>query len=256
MAEPRRKRLIVGMPMGDMIYPEFFTAFLGIKRGGIEFLTAGAMMIHVAHNHLIKEALKRQGWDYLVFLETDHIMPPNFLERISYYDAPVVGATYFLRDAPHSPCVHVPIEEFVNSDRVWSGHWKAGESTVPSPSHIHGWLQRNQLFRVLAVGMGCTAIRRDVLEEWPKDEPWFAMPLEGGSPMTDDIYFCRRASQLGHEIYLDAGMPIGHIGKRLVSIETHFEHYEREARIAGLLDDDPDRASEAREAVLATLPRR
>jgi hypothetical protein len=249
-----RKRLIVCVPLGDMVNPKFFQGWTHLKLAGIKVVTSNGMYITQAHNYLVQEALKSSHWDRLVFIETDHLLPPNALERISYYEQPIVSASYFLREPPHQLCAYLPQPKFENDADVWKGQWDGSQCTWATPSRVLEFLSRNQLFRVLAVGMGCTSIDREVLESWPQDELWFQSPMEvkeGQNPreaslITDDFHFCRRAAQLGHEIHVDGGMMTPHIGTRLVGPDTMLRYYEDEARTAGLIQDDKDEAAKAR----------
>src|SRR5207237_7535101 len=64
------------------------------------------------------------------------------------------------------------------------------------------------------VPMGCTAIRRDVFENWPKDTAWFSAPTSpaNGKQMSDDVWFCRHAQEQGYPIKVDTRIIAKHWG--------------------------------------------
>jgi hypothetical protein len=239
-----RARVLIGIPLLEFMYSRFFSGWLKMRLGGSEVIDVSGAYIYDAHNGIISEALKRPHWEYLLFLEQDHLYPPNLVERVSNYSEPIIGAPYFLRHPPHPCCVLVPKDEIAEDPRAWVGDWRYGDARFLKPSEAVDLIRQGKLQRVLGVGMGCTAIRRDVLEGWPKDEPIFQAPIEGGHIFTDDVWFCRRASQLGYAIFADGGLAIPHIGPQLVGLETHLEAIERIAREQGMMLDRVATAAE------------
>lgn len=253
----RRRRLAIGIPIGPTVRDKFFRGWLTLKTHQVDVIPAVGHYTTNAHNFIVREFLKLPGVDRLLLLETDHLFPPNLLERVSYYDAPIVSAVYNLREEPHEMAAYIPQPEYEGSKRVWAGDWSGAQCRFPSPSLQLEWMQRNQLFPVLAVGMGCCSIDREVLEAFPKDEPPFQSPIVNGEIVTDDFWFCRRAAQLGFPIHVDGAVHTPHLGDQLVTVETRLKYLEGEAFKAGLLDPDQAKRHQVRQEILDTIrPRR
>jgi len=75
------------------------------------------------------------------------------------------------------------------------------------------------LLRVDGAGTGCLLIHRSALEriaassDWPGQ--WFDHVYLSRHPLGEDLSFCVRARQAGLPIWVDTGIPIGHVKARL-----------------------------------------
>jgi hypothetical protein len=73
------------------------------------------------------------------------------------------------------------------------------------------------------VPLGCTTIRRDVLESWPAEQPFFSSfsfpPGRKGewtkkitpATISHDVFFCRIAQDHGWSIWLDTSLRVKHL---------------------------------------------
>lgn len=185
-------------------------------------------LIAEQHERMARWFVEDTTADYLLFLEQDHRFPRNLLERVANYTDPIVGALYWTRMEPHWPVALVPKPDYWHTPGAWEGQWEGIELTPLWPS-LEDEYRKGGINSVCAVGMGCTAIRRDVLEEWPKDRPYFANHYEFGKHWTDDVWFCAQALQLGRKVYVDCDLEIPHMGLRDVDYRIHRAYLERRA---------------------------
>jgi hypothetical protein len=123
----------------------------------------------------------------------------------------------------------VPYPEDWNREEVWRGDWSDVKLTPLWPSIEDDYRKDGGLNPVCAIGMGCIAIRRDVLEDWPKNEPYFANHYEFGKYWTDDVWFCCCARQMGHGVYVDCGLELPHLGLREVDHQVHRAYLHKRA---------------------------
>lgn len=198
-------RLFISIPIGELTYSWFWQNLHTVRgygwhveRGLWSSLSGG--MIHQNHVQLVHDALKVKGWDRLVFLENDHSNPPDALFKHSQYTQPIVAGLYVQRK------VEEPLPVIY--------YWDQGRNNIyrPTPEQMNKMLSEPGLYEVDVVGFGCISIRRDVLENWPKDIPMFSTPMNprGTNLMSDDTWFCRIAQDNGYTIWVDTSLQVDH----------------------------------------------
>ena len=151
-----------------------------------------------ARNELAAEA-KRNGSKYLFFLGDDTEAPAHALRQLIFRmeNDPMLGVVagiYCAKTIPSYPIVF----RGNGAGSYWD--WKLGE-----------------YFSVTGLGMDCTLIRLDVLEEL--SQPWFKTVdneefLEGknkAEQWTEDLYFCKKVlEETDYTIYADASVICRH----------------------------------------------
>ena len=244
--------IALGFPMTEACFSYFFAAVVE----QLELPPPSVVPRHCeigsivsdSRNNIVRWYLKETTADYLVMVDQDHRLPTNLLERIGNYEDPVVGALYYGRHEPHSPIAYVPNPRWQdpegdgspvnlwNDERVWAGDWKVGTLTPLWPSLVEDWRREGKINRVLVVGGGCLAIRRDVLMDWPDGLPWFDfghLP-ETGDTIGEDVWFCRQVARHGYGVYVDAGIEIPHMTVQEVDHGTHRARLQRRAMELGV----------------------
>jgi hypothetical protein len=231
---PAGNRVLVGLALGPDVPSQIALNWLALQMPSDRILSVEGAYIQQAHNEIVRQAFQRLDWEILLFLEHDHPLPPNLLERVASYQEDVTGAMYWLRRPPHHCCAMVPKAEHDDAE-TWAGEW-GGRLEYLGPVRQIAWLQEGKLQRVCAVGMGCTAIHRRVLEAFPAGELPFQTPYQpDGELITDDVHFCKRAAELGFEVWLDCGMPLEHLSRRPVGLHEHLATLEARGRELGLV---------------------
>jgi hypothetical protein len=226
--------IAVGFPVWESVSSHFFKSAMELEiPAGTPTKVLIGNLIAEQHERIARWYVEETRADYLLVLEQDHRFPPNLLERIQNYSDPIVGALYYSRMEPYFPVALVPLPQHWDRPGVWEGAWEDVELTPLWPS-LEDRYRGQGLNRVAACGMGCMAIRRDVLEDWPKDRPYFANHYEFGKYWTDDVWFCCQAQQLGYGVYVDGDLEIPHMGLRDVDHRTHRVHLERRAMELGV----------------------
>lgn len=136
------------------------------------------------------------GYDALFFVEADMVIPPDALRKLVALDVPVAYSLYVSRHPKHEwlaltrlmPTEH----EYVSDDPDYAKHW-FGDGT--------------QAVETCGAGMGCTLIRRDVLER-------LAFRLDGGN--ADDWTFALDCVAYGIPQFTHTGVVCGHIARNAV----------------------------------------
>ena len=167
-----------------------------------------------ARNIIVKEALK--GWDYLLFIDADNPVPKDTLVRLLEDDKDIVGVPILTRRRER------------DKDHWLCAFYKQAFNEVRFYFPIEKFRDEGYLHRVDAVGMGCTLIKKNVLEGLYEkyrdyvfeftvtnlDEP---IQLDenhiiGARRMSEDLEFCERATDMGFEIWLDTRIRPIHLG--------------------------------------------
>ncbi len=151
-------------------------------------------------NDLMKLALQRPGWKRVLLMEHDHEFPPDVFRWHASYTQDVVSGMYFLRD------INNPLPVFYMWDE------ERENCAIPSAVEIKQMIETAPgLYPMDCVPMGCTSIAREVLEGWPKDQPFFSSYTNpAGSTISSDVFFCRVAQDHGFQPYLDSRLLIDH----------------------------------------------
>lgn len=151
-------------------------------------------------NGAVKAALKYEEehrrhdplfrFDYLMWIDTDMVFPPDLLLRLIAHDKDIVGCNYRQRVAPHG----------------FTGHYKGGGDTKLLEPGLH---------EMDHLPTGLLLTRMDIYRKLPY--PWFKPGLIE-SEARDDVYFCNTAREAGYEIWCDHDLTkeVGHIGEQVV----------------------------------------
>jgi hypothetical protein len=199
--------LLVAIPVSELSYTMFWQKLCANRDFGYlvsqgRLMTIAGAYVHGSHNAMTKEALgdKVPPWKRLLWLEYDHEFPEDVFRRHAAYKEPVVSGLYCLRN------IAEPLPVFYN--------WDAARHNALhlDAARVAEMLEKRGLYEVDVVPMGCTSVRRDVLEQWPSDQPFYSsFTNPRGATMSDDVWFCRIAQDAGWSIYIDTSLRVKHI---------------------------------------------
>lgn len=151
----------------------------------------------LSRNKLCKRALEH-GCEWIFFVDDDNGLRPDTLLRLLAHDKPIVSGLYLNRNQPFHPIAF--------SHRTEDGLY------VPIDLLA---LPGEGLLQVQAVGAGCLLIRREVLEAI--GDNWFQHGRVDDWDASEDIIFCEQARAAGFEVFVDLGMPVGHMAPVAIS---------------------------------------
>lgn len=209
------KKILIGMPTSSHVHYEFTSslfhlAFKAYKhynhKLAIETMFVEGVRTDRNRNQIV-ERFMQGGFDYLLFLDTDMVYPPDTLIKYIESGKDLIGGVYFKRSTPHFPVVYRKQE--------------AGKF-VPIDPLSYGY---NQLVEVDGLGTGGMLISRNVFEaiEAQGKEYWFKysdnyhLHNTGERQATHDLVFCEIAQSAGIQPYLHTGVRMGHISSHVVT---------------------------------------
>ncbi len=151
--------------------------------------------VGAAYNNAIKEILSNPAlakFKYMVTIEEDNSLPPDGLlklyESIQNYDA--VGGLYWTKGPGGVPM-------------IWGD--ASTDTFVPQPPKPEAILPCNGL------GMGFTLFKIEMFKHpgFVFGE-WFKTVTDPGKVMTQDLYFFKKAKELGFKFAVDCRVRVGH----------------------------------------------
>lgn len=149
-------------------------------------------------NRCVALFLEQPAYDYILFVDDDTVVPVDAIPKLLALDKPVaIGVQPLYFSGIFVANVKLP-DDPVNGPYPW-------------PDWIT-WRRPSEPFRAGYCGLGCTLIRRDVLEKI--GHPWFVEEygnVWGEGNVTEDTYFCQKVAAAGYEIWCDPTVVCGHL---------------------------------------------
>lgn len=194
-------KIMIGIPMTwNFMYGDFFLQFLRCQADWSgEY--APRVMIQTEHmlddcrNSIVKEALDC-GATHLWFWDADILPPVNALKTLMGHvnsGKDIVGLLCMMRTYPFYPIV-----------------FKENPKNRYAPIIIHDY--EKGVIPAYATGTGCVMINTNVFRKM--EYPWFKFeedPNNPGEKISEDLYFCRKANDLGYKLYVDTIHTCGHL---------------------------------------------
>jgi hypothetical protein len=144
---------------------------------------------------LVRRARESKA-DYLLWVDSDQVFPPDGLLRLMRHDLPLVGCNYMLRDGTG------PSACGFEAEPVWS---RAGETGLQS---------------VAAIGLGFCLVKMPVFDAIAAalpDSRLFVTEIgrDGEAVRGEDVHFCNLVRQAGFPVMLDHDLSreIGHVAE-------------------------------------------
>jgi hypothetical protein len=178
------------------------------KRG---WLWASGHEVGRAYDAMISQILADPGlskFKYILTLEDDNLPPPDahvrLLEAINHgprFDA--VSGIYFTKGDVGMPMAYGDPDDYARTGVLEF-----------QPLDVRRAIERGTLVPVNGIAMGCALWRLDLFRAVPP--PWFVtvadvIPDKGVMAMTQDLYFCRKARELGKRFAVDCRVRVGHL---------------------------------------------
>jgi len=177
----------------------------------IEIFSVASSDLPRSRTELLKQAI---GWQarYALWLDTDHVFPPDALLRLLKHKLPVVGCNQARRTDPTGP-VAARLNAKGEMEHVYTTEALAKAGAVEEVYHV---------------GLALCLIDMNVLHQvkahvekgvgWAQWEPFDRKLLPGtNTRMGEDVSFFRELTAAGVKVHVDHGLSweVGHIGERV-----------------------------------------
>lgn len=186
----------------------------GARRPEIEIFSAASSDLPHNRTELLKKAM---GWQarYLLWIDTDHVFPPDSLLRLLAHELPVVGCNQARRTDPTGP-VAVRLDASGDMEHVWTTAELARAGAVEEVHHVGlafcliDMLIFRQVQAHVEKGVG-----------WANWNPFDRRLLPGtNARMGEDTSFFAELREAGIRVHVDHGLSweVGHIGEKVYTL--------------------------------------
>lgn len=196
-------KLLVAIPTLDFMHCDFVRSLINLKidcEYKVEIYSG--TLVYLAREKLAKKAIE-DGYDWMLWLDSDMVFQPTLLEDLQFSGKDFVTGVYHARRPGFMSCIFekIDIEEFKPCEEY-----------------------PNDTFRAEGCGFGCVLIKTDILKAVKEHYGCCFTPIEGYG---EDIAFCRRARDLGFQLWCEPTAVCGHIGHITIYPEDHTRYMSR-----------------------------
>lgn len=187
-------RLLIAVPTYDYMHFQFVDSFtklirrLGEDEIDYEIAFQGGTLVYVGRDKLAKRAIEG-NFTHMLWLDSDMIFTEDLLDDLMYSGKPFVTGVAHSRRPPHVSCIFKEI--WPGIDR-WEGHEYPSEA-----------------FKIAGCGFACVLIKTEIVKAVYEANGTAFFPMR---ELGEDLAFCKRATDLGYEIWAEPSVWLGHIG--------------------------------------------
>jgi glycosyltransferase involved in cell wall biosynthesis len=188
--------VLIAVPTFENIMPETFKSIYGLRSSRFNpfFDFVKGYDCATARNNIAQQAID-EGFDYVLMVDSDMIIPNNALEAMFDPPADIVLGLCPRRNTNIKRCEVYKTGTFSYTDYYTY-------DTLPSEDR----------FEIKGGGLACGLVSVDVFKALPK--PWFKwITYDDGSQLSEDLYFCSLAADHGFKIYADQRVRCGHCAR-------------------------------------------
>ena len=200
-------KLLIAIPTNDMMPFQFVESLTKLIRrldaDEIDYDVAfqGGTLVYVGRDKLSLKAISGD-YSHILWLDADMVFTEDLVDDLVDCGKDIVTGIAHSRRAPYPSCLFTEIYPGV---RRFDGEYP------------------QEPFKVAGCGMACVLMRADVIRDvWAHHSTAFFPTRELG----EDIAFCKRAVDLGYEIWAEPHVQVGHVGHFVVYPE-HQEIYRK-----------------------------
>ena len=179
----------------------------------IEIFSISSSDLPQSRTDLLKDAIRWQA-RYLLWLDSDHVFPPDALLRLLEHELAVVGCNYPRRSAPTGP-----VAARVDGDGAWQHVWTTAALA-----------EAGAVEEVAHVGLGLCLMDMNLLHQvkahveagvgWEHWAPFDRKLLPGtNARMGEDASFFEELRAAGVRIHVDHGLSwqVGHVHEQVLT---------------------------------------
>ena len=185
-------KTLIAIPTSRDIEIQCAASIIGMEREGrIGVFCPQSYSIDASRNLIVEHALEI-GYDYIMWIDSDMILPKNTLTTLTSHDKDIVSGVYAYK--------------LIGAENAVTKRFKDKAKDIYEDIPLKEITESKRLIEVDGVGFGCVLTKVDVFQHIKK--PWFRYTPNMG----EDIYFCRKAQKAGYQVYLDTSILCGHVG--------------------------------------------
>lgn len=195
-------KLLIGIPSTDFLHVEFMKSLtnliLRLKDDKIDFKVhfESGTLVYVARDNIARKAIN-EGYTHVLWLDSDMVFTDDLLDSLMFCGKPFVCGIFHSRRKGYHSALFKNIE--LNSLERFEEY----------PS---------EPFRVAGCGFAGVLIETHILRDVMHRDGTCFLPLK---QYGEDLAFCKRAVEMGFEIWGEPTAVMGHVGHITIYPEDH-----------------------------------
>ena len=201
------KKIVIGVPHTGVFNAHTVMSLLSLAVPDgyqMQFHFVASCLLYESRERIARYALQENA-DYLLFLDSDMVVPYDLVVKLVKHDLMFVTGMAFKRIYPYQPCFYTTV-------RLKKDFKPILESPAEFPDE--------GLLKIEGAGMACCLIKTDVFRN--VKPPWF-FPLPN---IGEDLTFCLKLQKNKIDMFVDLGINVGHVGDTIVQKEYFKETYD------------------------------
>lgn len=189
-----RMKLLIAVPTSDYIHHAFVRSLLALTKrldaDGIEYeveMRTGSL-VYDAREQLAAKA-RFENFSHVLWLDSDMVFPDDIFAKLSAHNKDYVTGICHARRKPYLSAVFSRLE--------------------PEAMRFHRTTYPQELFQIAASGFACVLTSVQLLRDIKNKSGILFLPTLA---FGEDLAFCMRATEAGHELFADPAVQIKHIG--------------------------------------------
>lgn len=196
-------RTLIAIPCMDMMHTQTVISLTGLRiKGEAKFAYSVSSLVYDSRNSLARQAICEK-FDQVLWLDSDMEFQPDLLEKLQAdieQGCEMVSGIYVTRKGKIKPVIFDKCGyKRLDNER---------KEVVPFANTYYDY-PKESLFECDAVGFGGVLMKASLLKDV---EEKYGLPFAPILGFGEDISFCLRAKELGHKIYCDSRVKLGHVG--------------------------------------------
>lgn len=188
--------LLIAIPTLDFIHSEFVKCLVKLldelKDVRHEVCIVSGTLVYVARDKLASKAVN-EGFTHVLWLDSDMIFQPSIYEDLTDTRKEFVSGIYHARRPGYMSCIFKSCSDINKLERF---------EEYP-----------NDTFQIEGCGFGCVLMSVEILKDVFRHYGTCFCPEKD---FGEDIAFCNRARALGHTLWCEPTVRLGHIGHNAV----------------------------------------
>lgn len=196
--------VLIAVPTFENISPETFKSIYDIEKipgWKFDFQFVKGYDCPRARNHIAHIA-QEQKYEFVFMVDSDIILEPYCLQYLLQLEDDVVLGYYPRKNEPDK------------TDMFKPGHL----NYMPEDRYSIEEIKNSEYDRIQinGGGFGCACIRTEIFNKL--EYPYFCyVNYSDGNLLSEDLYFCSKATAAGYKIYLDTRVGCKHIAKKIIN---------------------------------------
>ena len=186
-------KILIAVPTFESIEPEVFKAIYNLRPAGHElhFDFVKGYDCACARNEIARMT-QMGGYDYVLMVDSDTIIPPDTLELMMDPPADVVLGVCPRKNTKDGKTAIIKMDGVDFHNSYYYNDLPEGRTIVK------------------AGGFACALVKSVVFTRL--DNPWFQyVTNQDGSTLSEDFYFCQNVRFYGMEVYVEPRVKCGHL---------------------------------------------